>query len=317
MFTCVFRRIAILLLALTLLSSWSGVSSFSQTSPNDLRGMKPAEYAKAVSKKIAAQRPKSSRQKKSAAASYVAKNIDNSPVVEGVDVGVTFWRLREARPAESLIAAETTRRVKRVKGKEVETTVKMIPVRAESDTAFADGDILRFSIEMPYEAYLYIINREQYSDGSLGDPYLVFPSRSDMGRSDRGAAGRLLYVPSQTDHFEIVSLDDRGAKRRAEVFSFILSPKPIEELPPLRNDEENRKVELPLMERWEREWSAKVWKFEKAGSIGAAITKVEKAAGAASGGLLTEGDPPPQTVYHIARKPGESLLFTFPVRIRN
>jgi hypothetical protein len=314
------KRLIVTLFAANLLASGliQGPTSIAQTLPDATREMKPLEYAKVVSKNIAGKRPKAKSVRKKPTVSYVSKDKDNSAIGEGVDVGITFWRLREASPKENQVAiAEKTRIVKRVKGKEVVSTARMIPVRTDSGTDFSDGDIFRFSIEMPYEAYLYIINREQYTDGSFSEPYLVFPATADVGRTDRGAPGRLLYVPNQTDHFEVVSLNAYGAKKTAEVFSLIISPQPIAELPPLKEDEDPRKLDPLMLEKWEREWGAKIWKFERAGRVGVAITKAEKEAGGAGGGILTESDPVPQTVFHVARKAGEPLVFTLPVRIRN
>jgi len=44
------------------------------------------------------------------------------------------------------------------------------PERISPDTKLAQGDKLRISVEGARKGYLYVIDREQYADGSLGEP---------------------------------------------------------------------------------------------------------------------------------------------------
>jgi hypothetical protein len=257
-------------------------------------------------------RPPSAKAKKQTPTNYVATTKDTAPVAEGVDVGVTFWRLRAARKNDAPSLRETKRKVVRVKNKEVEKTVTLVPMRAESETLFADGDSLRLSIEVPYQAYIYVFNREQYRDGMLGEPYLVYPGTSDVKRSE---PGRLVSIPNESDSLEITP-SSTSQEKVAEVFVVVVTPQAIKELPPLKDEEENRAVDGQQFERWEKEWGARVWKFERQGGRGASITQVEKSAGKTSGAALTETDPQPQTVYHVARKSTEVLWLSIPIKIR-
>lgn len=283
-----------------------------QTSSDDTRGLKPREYAERLQQQLAKKRPRSKYAKKQIATKYVAMTKDAAPIAEGLDVGVTFWLLVPARKTDAIDVQEATRKVVRVRNKEVEKTVILVPTRAESEAFFADGDNLRLSIEVPYEAYIYVFNREQYKDGALDDPYLVYPGTSDVKRSE---PGRLVYIPNKPDSLEIAPTS--GSKEKsAEVFIVLLTPQLIQELPPLKDDEKNRAVDRQQFERWEKEWSTRVWKFERLGGIGARITKIENSAGETNGTALTEADPQPQTVYHLARKSAEVLWFTIPIKIR-
>jgi len=289
------------------------VPVISQAPADDLRGaLKPREYAERLQKQLAKRRPRSKRAKKQPAPKYVATTTDTAPVAEGVDIGVTLWRLRVARKADAKAVREPTRTTVRVKNKDVEKTVIMVPIRAESETFFADGDNLRLSIEAPYEAYIYVFNREQYTDGAWGDPYLIYPGTSDVKRSE---PGRLVYIPNESDSLKIEPTS-ASKEKSAEVFVVLLTQQPINELPPLKEDEENRAVDRQQFERWQNEWGGRVWKFERQGGIGASITKVEKQAGAKGGTALTESDPKPQTFYHVTHKSADALLFAIPIKIR-
>ncbi len=302
----------------------NSITALAQTTDDDTRGLKPREYAQKLQKKVTAKRPRSNqsqsnrpnRSKPVEVGDYAPVARDDNPVVEGVDVGVTFWQLREARKDDNPEAVEQTRIVKRKKGAAVESTAQMTPVRAQSETRFSDGDILRLTVEVPFESYIYLLNREQYADGTMSDPYLVFPARQDTGRSAKGVPGKLIYIPNETDYFEITRLSSEGPEKTAEVFTVLLSTEPLAELPPLADDEDYRRIDPRQLKEWESKWGGRVWKFEKIGGAGAAITSAEKKAGASGGALLSDSDPEPQTVYHVGRKPGEPLVFTIPVRIR-
>jgi hypothetical protein len=43
------------------------------------------------------------------------------------------------------------------------------PQRIEADTPLKVGERVRLSIESPRTGYLYVIDREQYADGSYGE----------------------------------------------------------------------------------------------------------------------------------------------------
>jgi hypothetical protein len=304
-----YSRLAVSLFAL------SGIV-FALNQSDETRGLKPREYAQQLPQKVAKSRPPSTHHKRRTAPDYVPTVDDNSPMSEGIDVGITFWRLRKARKADDPTLSETTRIVKRVRGKEVEGTTKTIPERVVSETAWSDGDMFRLGIESPFECYIYILNQERYADGTLSEPYLVFPSQGDMSRRAKAAPGKLVYVPGEPDYFEISSLGVNGREKVAEVFVVLLSPLRLDALTPLAEGVANSKVDSNLLQRLQREWDARAWKFENLSTPGMSITKVEKHAGSNGAQVLTDDDPEPQTIYHIARKKGDALLITVPVKTK-
>lgn len=304
--------------------SWNSLAFSLQTGSEGTRGLKPREYAERVQNQIAQKRERSKSSRPKAVAKYTALTKDNAPVADGVDVGITLWRLRPALKADASGVQEQTRIAVRKKGQAEEKTLMMTPIRAESETLFSDGDLLKFSVESPFEAYIYILNREQYADGTMSEPYMIFPSREDAGINDKGFPGRLLFLPSvkADDKFELKRLSDlnptdsKNAERTAEVFTIIFSKQPIIDLAPLEKSDEPRKVDKQHFERWRNQWGGRVWTFESQGTAGASITKVEKVAGSANGVALTGDDPKPQTVYHVARKATDALLFDLSIKIR-
>jgi hypothetical protein len=299
--------------ALLALISLSSFSVFAQSQTDDLRSLKPREYAERLQNQIARKRPIS--KKKNSRIKYIPVVDNDAPVTEGFDVGVTFWRLRPAQRTDPGDVQEAKRILVVENGQTKEKSVRMIPARAESETVFAESDLLRLTIEPPFESYLYIISREQYKDGSYSDPYFVFPSKSAAGRNNKGSPGQLLFLPGENSEFKIERLNASNAERIAEFITIVLSRQPLKELPPLEDGEKFRRLDKQQFERWRNEWSGLVWKFEMQGSVGTGITGREKNAGAKVGAKLTGGDPLPQTVYHVGRKSTDILLFDVSIKI--
>lgn len=282
---------------------------------DETRGLIPREYASRLSQSIAKKRPRSNRKKPQATTKYTPESRDNSPMAAGVDVGVTFWRLRPARKVDDPVVVEPKRIVKRIKGKEVETTIKLTPERVESEAQFLDGEKLRVSIEAPFESYVYILNQEQYADGTLSDPFLIYPGAADIRGNKRAAPGRLVYVPEEPDYFEISTLNPAGKKKSAEVFTIVLSSGLVAALPPLEGTEDTRKIDKVLFDRLQHDFEGAVWKFKQVGEARRNITRVEKKAGPKGGGLLDDFDPQPETIYHVARRIDGIVAFQIPVKI--
>jgi hypothetical protein len=284
---------------------------------SDTRGLKPREYAKAISGQIAGKRPQSSQNEKPLVAVYTAEGSDDSAIVAGVDVGITFWKLRYANSADLQEVVELQRITKRKQGQSPSSMVKMIAERTNAQYVFADGDLMRLSIEAPFEAYLYLLNRERYAGGSFSEPYLIYPSAKDAGVADRTMPGRLIFVPAPPDYFELSRLNEASQQKEAEVYTVILSESPIKNLRPLSPDEQIRKVRASKLRRWERKWGGTVWKFVNQAPRRRAITSKERIAMRVDGARLTGGDALPQTIYHVANKPGKPVLFTVTVPVRN
>ncbi len=188
------------------------------------------------------------------------------------------------------------------------------PERIEVDTPLKVGDRVRISVESPRAGHLYVVDREQYADGSLGDAYLIFPTQRTRGGDNRVRPGKLIDIPAQEDnpsYFTLVPSPSRS-DQVAEVLSFIVTPQPLEGLP---ISDKPLKVSKSDIAKWEKNWSSEVERFEMNGGAGRAWTKEEKAASATSSTrLLTQEEPAPQTVYRIVSRNKNAVLVTVPLR---
>ena len=219
------------------------------------------------------------------------------------EVGVTVWRLRPSRSSD-----EGGRVLVQEGLKQAEWT----PERIEADTPLNIGDRVRLSVESPRPGFLYIIDREQYADGSFGEPMLIFPTLRTRGGDNRVEPGRLIDIPAQEDQYSYFTAQPAGDRRdqTAEVLTIILVPQPL----PLQIAAQPLKMADSQINGWEKLWGGVAERLELVGGAGRIWTMEEKAAGAALGRQLTQAGPPPQTVYRVARKAGGPLLVTVPLR---
>lgn len=225
-------------------------------------------------------------------------------------IGVTIWRLRPAKPTDEARIL--------VYKKDSKQPSEWTPERVEADTPLAKGQRVRLSIEVPRTGYLYVIDREQYADGSLSEPYLVYPILGSRNGDNAVTAGRVIEIPPQDDdrsysYFELEPLA-RGnqPEQVGEVLTVLVTPQKLSDL---KIGQEPLALSKEQVAGWEKKWGAQVERIEMVGGAGKAYTSAEKAAGSNPAQRLTADDPPPQTIFHIAAKPGDPLLVNVPLRI--
>jgi len=220
------------------------------------------------------------------------------------EIGVTVWRLRPSR------ANDEGARVLVLDGlKQSQWT----PERIEAGTPVNIGDRIRISVESPRPGFLYIIDREQYADGSLGEPMLIFPTLRTRGGDNRVLPGRLIDIPAQEDQYSYFTAQPTGNRRdqTAEVLTVILTPQQL----PLNIGDQPMRILRSQISEWEKLWGGVAETLELIGGAGRPWTNEEKLAGSANGRQLTQAGPPPQTFYRVAaRKAGGPLLVTVPLQ---
>ena len=169
------------------------------------------------------------------------------------------------------------------------------------------------SSESPRARYLYVVHREQFADGSLGDPYLIFPTLRTRGGDNQVRPGKLIDIPAQEDnpsYFTLVPTPGKG-DQVAEVLSIIVTAQPLD----LTLTDKPLQLSKSDVESWERAWSSQTERFEMEGGAGRSWTKAEmEASSRGSSRLLTQEEPTPQTIYRLAGKGKNTLLVTVPLR---
>lgn len=224
------------------------------------------------------------------------------------EIGITIWRLRPSRPED-----EAGARLLVMKNDE---NTQWTPERIEADTPLKIGDRVRISIEAPRAGYLYVVDREQYVDGSLGDAFLIFPTNRTRGGDNRALPGKLIDIPSQEDnpnHFTLVPSPSRH-DQAGEVLSIILTPKQL----PFAIADQPRMIPGADISQWEKLWGAEFERFEMEGGAGLTWTPEEREASAARNSrYLTQDQPTPQTIYRLASTGLRPILVTLRLNYRN
>lgn len=239
----------------------------------------------------------------------IAKAGAASPATPVSDtlVGVTLWRLRRATPGDGTTAARML-----VHEPASDNDVEWVPERIGIDQNLQEGQRVRLSIETPKSGYLYVIDREVYKDGKLGDPYLIFPTTRTRGGDNRVGPGAVVEIPSQTDDPPYFTIRKSRLEQVGESLIVIVSAEPLAEL-----TIGDKAVELSeaLVAKWVAEWGSSVERLEEVGNARATWSPSEQAAGAGAGGKLTQDDPLPQSIYRVDPKSGKPVLVTVALRI--
>jgi hypothetical protein len=230
-------------------------------------------------------------------------NISPDRVAGDTVVGVTLWRLRPSK------AADTGERILVQEGSE---SADWIPERVEADTRLTAGTRVRLSVEAARAGYLYVIDREQYADGSFGEPYLIFPTTRTNGGNNEVKAGRIIEIPTQDDRPPFFTLKPSRSDQVSEVISVLVSPTPLDGL---QIGAAAQKLPVQQVASWEKSWGGTVGRLEMQNGAGKTWTRQEKEAGANATRSLTQDEPAPQTLYYKPEaKSGQPVMVNVALR---
>src|ERR1051325_11913092 len=227
---------------------------------------------------------KKSAHRRRASGSYrvATPNVPVDNVVPDTVVGVPLWRLRPANRSDS---------GERLIVHDDDAVKEWMPERISATTQLLQGDRLRISVETVRSGYLYVIDREQYADGTLGEPYLIFPTTRTSGGNNQVSVGKLLEIPAQDDSPPFFTMKKSRPDHVAEVLSVIVTPSPLEEV---QITDKAQKLTDAQVASWEKAWGTSVGHLEMS-TTGQAWTKAEKDATTRA---LTASAPAPQLLFY-------------------
>lgn len=267
------------------------LSTFAQEDPS--RQIIPEEFVKARPSKATSGSTASGQVKYQRA---TAKNSTETPAGAYQQLGLTIWRLRPSKVTDTGA---------RIIVHEDQATIEWTPERMAANMPLKVGEKIRLSFEAPQAGYLYVIDREKYADGSVGEPYLIFPTKKTRGGDNQVAPGHIIEIPGQDDQPNFFTLKQTRRDQVEELVTVIVSAQP---LPDITIGDKALQLAPALVAQWEKQWSANTESFELAGGVGRTWTKAEQQAGANATRQLTQDDPSPQTVYRVGVKPGTPML---------
>jgi hypothetical protein len=227
----------------------------------------------------------------------VTPRISPVDVSRDAVIGVTVWRLRPSKAADE---------GERIIVHEGSDAAAWIPERLPANAGLAEGDRVRLSIEAARTGYLYVIDREQYADGTLGEPYLIFPTTRTLGGDNQVKAGRLVDIPAQEDSPPFFTLKRSRADQVGELLTVIVTPAPLDEL---QIGAQAQRLSAEHVARWEKLWGGQAGRFELSDGAGKFWTREEKEAAMSGGRPLKATAPNPQVLYYSPNvKSDEPLL---------
>ena len=199
-------------------------------------------------------------------------------------VGVTIWRLRAATArdtGERIIVHDDT------------STQELLPERISPETKLGQGDKLRISVEGARDGFLYVIDREQYADGSVGPPYLIFPTTRTLNGDNKVSLGMLTEIPAQVDSPPYFTVRKSRTDHVAEVLSVLVTSKPLDGI---TVTDKAQQLNNDQVAAWEKQWSSGVGFLEMDQSTAQSWTKEER--DAAGTRALTPTGPVPQLLFY-------------------
>jgi hypothetical protein len=220
-------------------------------------------------------------------------------------VGITLWEVRDAKSSDP---PNTRLLVIPGAGQQKEGTQQRVDLAAP--VTKTDG--YRFTFEMPAKGYLYVIDREKFADGKLGDPYVIYPTGRMRPEDNLVAPGRLLEVPDRLERPNYFTIDAKPGQI-AEVLSFLVMPEPI---PDLKIGEQALPIDPERYASWQKSASDSPERYVLEGGTGSTITASENRAGADRANKVTQADPLPQTLYRVAGKPGTPVMVEIPLTFK-
>jgi hypothetical protein len=225
-------------------------------------------------------------------------------------VGLTLWRHVQAKGENGTKGLGTGQAT--ATGKQ---NFKDEWERLESSSLLKPGEQIRISIEsLSHKGYLYIIDREQYTDGTFGEPKLIFPT-ADMA-SNYVIPGRVASIPPVSNDPFTIEIWGKDKTLKADLLTIIVSPTMLMDQSQLEPQPRTlTPAEVALLEK---NWTIETRKLELIGGAGQLITEVEQEAakGLGTGAGLAQDDPPPQTVYEINVKPGKPIMIKVPLNYK-
>jgi hypothetical protein len=186
----------------------------------------------------------------------------------------------------------------------------------EDNVPLNNGERIRLGLEsLSHSGYVYIIDREQFTDGSLGEGFLIFPTRKIDNGKNWALPGLQIHLPRADGCFCVKSRTSQKVLV-ADVLTVILSPTPLLTAEEIGVDAISVPPSLnTFVARADKE---KTFRGLLRGGGGLAQTAHEQSAGSKglfdSEPVLTRNDLPPQTLYQSMVPVGKAAVFNFSVQ---
>jgi hypothetical protein len=224
-----------------------------------------------------------------------------------VFIGMTAWELRRpaaSDPPRSRAILHPPPLPEQPRAEPEEYTPVRIPLR----DALRIGTKFWLGIEASRSGYLYVIDRELFAQGRLGDPFLVFPTARIRDGGNSISNGNLVRLPGEGANPPYWVLAPGAADYQGEMVTVILAPRPV---PELWSQADRAPIDPQWLAAYEKAWGAPVAHVfrEDAGAFAAPAELTQSP-------MLGRADPPPEDIYRLDVKPGRPVVMSVPITLR-
>lgn len=222
------------------------------------------------------------------------------PVYVNEKLGVTFWRLRPSHSDEDDAPTFPVENGRRRENWTAE--------RVSSTTEFKKGDRVRFTIESPRNGFIYVVNREFYSDGQTGEAKLIFPTMKTRGGDNSVTQGTIIEIPPKNDVYSYFNVDPERSDYAGEELYVIVS---ATKLPNIKIGLNALDLSEKTLDKWLDDWGGTVDVYDAEDGDGVAYTATEAEAVSVKTRALRLNEPSPQTIYNVRLLKNQPLVVPF------
>jgi hypothetical protein len=208
---------------------------------------------------------------------------------------------------------------------------EMVFARIEDNSTVSDKDQIQMAIEyLAYLdasgnkqsnriGYLYVINREQYPNGTYSKPKLIFPTLNTYGGDNRVLPGKTVAMPEPERPWTI-SRSDSGTVQAFETYTILVSAEPLSDLSGQEIQLEAKPIMLDekLVASWMKLRGGREIRGDLENGAGQLITQREIKSSGSLGVRkrntnddvddLKQDDPPPQMIFSKVIRLGGKML---------
>lgn len=236
-----------------------------------------------------------------------------------------MWRVRPRGAAEAGMVFRCAN--------DAQEPIDCIAERVPTDTIFKIGDRVRFAIESSLAGYLYVIDRETFSDGMTGPPERSFPHADED--DNYVGPGILIDIPDQRDEefapfYTLQRVNKGSSLLTGDDLTIVISQEPLTDFV---IDDKRRLLDDSKLVAMEAATEIEVFSREDNSDRIYTTTESQAACGAKTRGLTREtspkkpcGDrsrplysdePPPQTIYRIKSRRGQPAVAFMRLELRS
>jgi hypothetical protein len=291
------RRIFVFFIIISFITLCLGSLNPVASQEQGSKGLKPDEAGVRVNPK---------RKKRSQRTTFRTPNrFTPRPAPAGTvytQVGITIWLVDsgKSKGVEQLGAEQTQERL-------------------DTNATYTDGDTVRLTIVSQTGGYLYIVDREHYSDGTYGPAILAFPTLKTRRGDNLIQSWEPIQVPAYPSVWRFKPREWKAGETRkvqtSEVLTIIISPKPL--IDRSRISTQQLALDKGEFERWQAQWQTTSQQFDMENSVGQVFKAGAKALEQEGAEAPREEELDAQTSYQVAVKPGAPIMITVPLRFNS